>query len=281
MSNTIKTTLLLGLLTGLIMGFGNYLGGTQGLVIAFGFAALMNFGSFWFSDKIVLKMYRAQPVDMQQAPQLYGIVHDLVTRNQMPMPKLYIIPGESPNAFATGRNPENAAVAVTEGLLRLMRPEELEGVLAHELAHVKNRDTLISTVAATMAGAIMIMANMLRWAAIFGGVQRDERGGGMAQLLIMTIIAPIAAMMIQFAISRSREFQADSTGARLARNSLGLASALEKLGHASKRIPMRAQPQTAHLFIVNPLSGSGMARLFTTHPPLEERIERLRAMAVV
>ena len=280
MQNAIKTTLLLGLLTGLIMGFGNYLGGSQGLIIAFGFAAVMNFGAFWWSDKVVLKMYRARPVDMSDAPELYQLVHNLVTRNQMPMPKLYIIPGESPNAFATGRNPEHAAVAVTEGLLRLLQPEELEGVLAHELSHVKNRDTLISTVAATMAGAIMILATMLRWAAIFGGVQRDERGGGLFQLLIMTIVAPIAAMMIQFAISRSREFQADATGARLARNPLGLASALEKLAYASKRHPMRAQPQTAHLFIVNPLSGSVVSRLFATHPALEERIQRLRAMTV-
>lgn len=278
MSNTIKTTLLLGLLTGLIIGFGNYLGGSQGIVIAFGFAAVMNFGAYWWSDKIVLRMYRAQPVDMQQAPELYSIVNELVTRNQMPMPKLYIIPDESPNAFATGRNPQNAAVAVTQGLLRLMRRDEIMGVLGHELAHVKNRDTLISTVAATMAGAIMMLANMLRWAAIFGGVQRDDRQGGLGQLLILTIVAPIAAMMIQFAISRSREFQADATGAKLAGNPLALASALEKLSQASERIPMAAQPQTAHLFIVNPLSGSAISRMFSTHPPIEERIKRLRGM---
>ena len=279
MSNTIKTTLLLGLLTGLIMGFGNYLGGSQGLVIAFGFATIMNFGAFWFSDKVVLRMYRAQEADEAQFPDLYHTVRSLVQRGGLPMPKVYIIPGESPNAFATGRNPGHAAVAVTHGLLEFMRPEELEGVLAHELAHVKNRDTLISTVAATLSGVIMMLANILRWTAIFGGGGRDNRGGGgLIQLLLMTIIAPMAAMLIQFAISRSREFQADATGARIAGSPLGLASALEKLGAACDRIPMTAQPATAHLFIVNPLSGSGMTKLFSTHPPLEERISRLRSM---
>lgn len=279
MSNTIKTTLLLGLLTGLIMGFGSYLGGSQGLVIAFGFATVMNFGAFWFSDKVVLRMYRAQEADEAQFPDLYRTVRSLVQRGGLPMPKVYIIPGESPNAFATGRNPSHAAVAVTHGLLKLMRPEELEGVLAHELAHVKNRDTLISTVAATLSGVIMMLANMLRWTAIFGGGGRDNRGGGgLIQLLLMTIIAPMAAMLIQFAISRSREFQADATGARIAGSPLGLASALEKLGAACDRIPMTAQPATAHLFIVNPLRGSGVTKLFSTHPPLEERIGRLRSM---
>lgn len=283
MSSTIKTTLLLGLLTGLIMAFGQFLGGSQGLVIAFLFAGIMNFGSFWFSDKIVLAMYRAQPVDMNQAPELYRIVHNLVTRARLPMPKLYIIPGDSPNAFATGRNPEHAAVAVTEGALRLLRPDELEGVLGHELAHVSNRDTLISTVAATMAGVVMMLANMARWAAIFGGFQRDEReeGGGLIGLLLMTILAPIAAMVIQLAISRSREFQADATGARFAGSPAGLASALEKIAAATTRIPLDATPQTAHLFIVSPLSGSAIARLFSTHPPVEERVRRLREMIVV
>jgi len=278
-SNTIKTTLLLGLLTGLIMGFGSYLGGSQGLVIAFVFAAVMNFGAYWFSDKMVLSMYRAQPADEAQAPELYGIVHNLVTRAGLPMPRLYILPSDSPNAFATGRSPQHAAVAVTQGLLRMMRPEELEGVLAHELGHVKNRDTLISTVAATLAGVVMMLANMLRWAAIFGGIQRDERdGGGIIQLLVMTIVAPLAAMVIQLAISRSREYQADSTGAHLAGNPLGLAAALEKLERGSERVPLAANPQTAHLFIVNPLSGSAMTKLFSTHPPLEERVRRLRSM---
>ncbi|OFV89810.1 MAG: protease HtpX [Acidobacteria bacterium RBG_16_68_9] len=283
MSNTIKTTLLLGLLTGIIMGFGQFLGGSQGLVIAFVLAGIMNFGAYWFSDRLVLAMYRAQPVDMAQAPELYGIVHNLVTRARMPMPKLYLIPSGSPNAFATGRSPEHAAVAVTEGIVRLLRPEELEGVLAHELAHVKNRDTLISTVAATLAGVVMMLANMVRWAAIFGGMQRNERdnGGGLVGLLVMSIVAPIAAMVIQLAISRSREFQADATGAAFAGNPLGLASALEKITAAAGRVPLEASPQTAHLFIVNPVTGSTIARLFSTHPPIEERVRRLREMVVV
>ncbi len=280
MSNTIKTTLLLGLLTGLIMAFGQYLGGSSGMVVAFVFAGVMNFGAFWFSDTLVLKMYRAQPVDEAQAPELYRIVRSLVMRAQIPMPRLYVLPDDAPNAFATGRNPAHAAVAVTEGLLRIMGPQELEGVLAHELSHVANRDTLISTLAATLAGVVMMLANMLRWAAIFGGGQRDERddGGGLIGLLAMTIVAPLAAMLIQFAISRSREFEADASGARITGNPLGLASALEKLEAASARVPMQAQPQTAHMFIVNPLCGSGMARLFSTHPPVEERVRRLRGL---
>lgn len=283
MSNTIKTTLLLGLLTGLILAMGKYLGGSQGIVIAFAFAAVMNFSAYWFSDKMVLRMYSARPVDETEAPQLYRIVRELVAKSQMPMPKVYIIPTDTPNAFATGRNPQHAAVAVTEGIVRLLRPEELEGVLAHELAHVKNRDTLTSTVAATLAGAIMMLANMLRWSAIFGGMQSDERdrGGGLFGLLAMTIVAPLAATLIQLAISRSREFQADATGAHLVHNPFGLASALEKLETANERAPMPATPQTAHLFIVNPLSGSTFSRLFSTHPPLEERIRRLRAMTAV
>ncbi len=283
MSNTIKTTLLLGLLTGLILAIGSYLGGSQGIVIAFVLAAVMNFGAYWFSDKMVLRMYSAKPVDEAQAPELYRIVRNLVAKNQMPMPKVYIIPTEAPNAFATGRNPEHAAVAVTEGILRLLRPEELEGVLAHELAHVKNRDTLTSTIAATLAGAIMVLADMLRWSAIFGGMQSNdrERGGGVFGLLAMTILAPLAATVIQLAISRSREFEADATGARMVHNPFGLAAALEKLEMANQRAPMPATPQTAHLFIVNPLSGSTFARLFSTHPPLEERIRRLRAMTSV
>lgn len=284
MSNTLKTTLLLGLLTGLIIGIGQYLGGSQGVVIAFVFAAIMNFGSYWFSDKLVLRMYGAQPVDEAQAPELYSMVRNLTTQNGMPMPKIYIMATDAPNAFATGRNPEHAAVAVTQGILRLLRPEELQGVLAHELAHVKNRDTLTSTIAATMAGAIMMLADMLRWSAIFGGGgQSDDRdrGGGMLGLLAMTILAPLAAMLIQMAISRSREFEADATGARMVHNPLGLAAALEKLEMGNQRVPMPTSPQTAHLFIVNPLSGSAFARLFSTHPPLEERIQRLRAMTTV
>lgn len=281
MSNAIKTALLLGLLTGLIIAIGRYLGGNQGVVIAFVLAAAMNFGAYWFSDKIVLRMYSAQPVEESQAPGLYRIVRHLVESNQMPMPKVYIIPTDAPNAFATGRNPRNAAIAVTQGILRLLNAEELEGVLAHELAHVKNRDTLTSTIAATLAGAIMVLADMLRWSAIFGGFQsndRDREGGGIVGLLAITILAPIAATLIQLAISRSREFEADATGARLTHNPLGLASALEKLEMASQRVPMPATAQTAHLFIVNPLSGSSIARLFSTHPPIEERVRRLRSM---
>jgi heat shock protein HtpX len=282
-SNAVKTTLLLGLLTGIVLAIGRFLGGNQGIVIAFVFAAVMNFGAYWFSDKMVLRMYSAQPVDESQAPELYALVRNLVPRIQMPMPKVYIIPTDTPNAFATGRNPENAAVAVTQGILRLLRPEELEGVLAHELAHVKNRDTLTSTVAATLAGAIMMIASMLRWSAILGGVERDDRdrGGGIFGLLAMTILAPLAATLIQMAISRSREFEADATGARLIHNPFGLASALEKLETANEQAPMPATPQTAHLFIVNPLSGAAFSRLFSTHPPLEERIRRLRAMTTV
>lgn len=282
MSNMLKTTLLLGLLTGIILWFGEFLGGSQGLVIAFVFAAIMNFGSYWFSDKLVLAMYGARPVGMNEVPDLYRIVQNLATRAHMPMPKLYVIPSEAANAFATGRSPEHAAVAVTEGIMRLMTWEELEGVLAHELSHVRNRDILISSIAATLAGVIMMLANMVRWAAIFGGVSRDEReeGGGLVGLLVMSIVAPLAAMIIQLAISRSREYQADASGAELLHNGEPLARALEKLEYASQRMPLDANPQTAHLFIVNPLSGRSLANLFSTHPPLEERIRRLRAMRV-
>jgi heat shock protein HtpX len=282
MSNMLKTTLLLALLTGLIMWIGDYLGGSQGLVIAFVFAAVMNFGSYWFSDKLVLSMYRARPVGMNEAPDLYRIVQNLATRAHMPMPKLYVIPSDAANAFATGRNPEHAAVAVTEGIMRLMSWDELEGVLAHEISHVRNRDILISSIAATLAGAIMMLANMMRWAAIFGGFSRNDReeGGGIVGLLAMTILAPLAAMLIQMAISRSREYQADASGAELLHNGEPLARALEKLETAAERVPLQASPQTAHLFIVNPLTGRSFANLFSTHPPLEERIRRLRGMRV-
>ncbi|HVM98501.1 MAG TPA: zinc metalloprotease HtpX [Candidatus Acidoferrales bacterium] len=278
MSNGIKTVLLLGLLTGLIMGFGQMLGGTQGLAVAFVFAVAMNFGSYWFSDKIVLAMYGARPVDMNEAPDLYRVVHNLATRAQIPMPKLYVIPSEAANAFATGRSPQHAAVAVTEGIMRLMSWEEIEGVIAHELSHVRNRDILISSVAATLAGVIMMLANMVRWTALFGGMSRDEReeGGGVFGLLAMSLLAPLAATLIQLAISRSREYQADASGAALIGSGEPLARALEKLEDASQRVPLDANPQTAHLFITNPLSGQSLTRLFSTHPPLQERIARLR-----
>jgi len=278
----LRTTLLLGALTGLIMAIGHLLGGSQGLVVAFIFAAVMNFGSYWFSDKIVLSMYGARQVSEAEAPMLYRIVHNLALQAGMPMPKLYIIPTDAANAFATGRNPEHAAVAVTEGILRMMNERELTGVLAHELSHVKNRDILISSIAATLAGVIMMIANMARWAAIFGGYSRSddrEGGGGVLGLIAMSILAPVAAMIIQMAISRTREYAADASGARTSGDPLALAAALRKLGLASERIPLDASPQTSHLFIVNPLSGRSLMQLFSTHPPLEDRIARLEAMA--
>ncbi|HKA55460.1 MAG TPA: zinc metalloprotease HtpX [Candidatus Binatia bacterium] len=278
----LRTTLLLGALTGIIMAIGQLLGGSQGLVVAFIFAAVMNFGSYWFSDKIVLSMYGAREVSEAEAPMLYRIVHNLALQAGMPMPKLYIIPTDAANAFATGRNPQHAAVAVTEGILRMMNERELTGVLSHELSHVKNRDILISSIAATLAGVIMMIANMARWAAIFGGYSRSddrEGGGGVLGLIAMSILAPIAAMIIQMAISRTREYAADASGARVSGDPLALASALRKLGLASERIPLDASPQTSHLFIVNPLSGRSLMQLFSTHPPLEDRIARLEAMA--
>jgi heat shock protein HtpX len=278
MVNGLKTALLLGLMTGLFIAIGGLLGGRSGMLIAFVMALIMNFVSFWFSDKIVLKMYGAQPIGEAEAPMVYRIVRNLATKARMPMPKLYLIPAPPPNAFATGRSPQHAAVAVTEGILRIMNEEELEGVLAHELSHVLNRDVLISTVAATIAGAISILANTAMW---FGG-GRDEEGRSANPIaLIATIIfAPLAAMLIQMAVSRSREFQADASGAQLTRRPTGLASALAKLHQANQIVPMDANPATSHLFIVNPLSGRSLANLFATHPPIEERIARLRAMRV-
>ncbi|MFQ5828266.1 MAG: zinc metalloprotease HtpX [Candidatus Methylomirabilia bacterium] len=280
MSNTFKTGLLLAVLTVLLILFGGALGGQQGMTIALVFALVMNLGSYWFSDRIVLAMYRAKPIEESRAPGLYRIVRTLATRAGIPTPRVYLIPSESPNAFATGRNPQNSAVAVTEGIVRLLDEQELEGVLAHELAHVKNRDVLIATIAATLAGAITYLSFMARWAAIFGGFRRDsdDEGGGIFGLILMAILAPIAAMLVQVAVSRAREYQADATGARLAGQPWGLAGALEKLHMGSRALPMHTSPATAHLFIVNPLSGGAWLKLFSTHPPVEERIARLRSM---
>ncbi|MCK9197688.1 MAG: zinc metalloprotease HtpX [Syntrophales bacterium] len=278
--NTFKTTLLLGALTGLLLLIGGYFGGRGGVVIAFIFAIVMNFGAYWFSDKLILKMYNAQEVNETQARELYAMVRGLAMRASLPMPKVYIIPEQTPNAFATGRDEQHAVVAVTEGILRILSADELEGVLAHELTHIKNRDMLIGSIAATLAGAIMMLANMAQWAAIFGGVNRDddEGGGGIIGLILMAILAPLAATLIQMAISRSREYLADEGGARVSGKPYGLASALEKLGRASQAVPMDANPSTAHMFIVNPLSGRALMNLFSTHPPIEERVSRLRGM---
>lgn len=279
MSNIFKTAALLGALTALLVLIGGALGGQQGMLVAFFFALVMNFASYWFSDKLVLAMYRAEPIEEAEAPGLYRVLRTLATRAGIPMPRVYLIPSQTPNAFATGRNPERAAVAVTQGIMQILDEQELEGVLAHELAHVKNRDVLIATIAATLAGAITYLAHMAQWAAIFGGRRDDEEeGGGAFGAILMAILAPIAAMLIQLAVSRAREYQADATGARLAGQPLGLAKALEKLHRASQALPMQASPATAHLFIVNPLSGGAWLTLFSTHPPIEERMARLRAM---
>ena len=276
MGNQIRTTVLLTLMMVFFMFIGNLLGGRQGLIIAFFFAAGMNFFSYWYSDKIVLRMYNAREATPGQAPELYSLVQDLANKAGLPTPRVYIIPKDSPNAFATGRNPENAVIAVTEGLLKIMNHDELAGVLGHELAHVNHRDILIGSIAATMAGAIMMLASIARWSAIFGVGSDDNEGMGGFGLIIMSILAPIAAVLIQTAISRSREYMADASGARYAQNNEGLASALEKLGSYSGKRPMNANPSTAHMFIVNPLSGQKMTRLFSTHPPLNDRIARLR-----
>jgi len=279
MSNIFKTALLLAALTAMLVLIGGAIGGEQGMVVAFMLALVMNFASYWFSAKIVLAMYRARPIDEAQAPRLYTVVRRLATRAGIPMPRVYLIPTDTPNAFATGRNPQHAVVAVTEGLLRILDDEELEGVLAHELAHVANRDVLISTIAATLAGAITYLAHMAQWAAIFGGRGGDdEEGTNPVAAMLLAIVAPIAAMLVQLAVSRAREFQADASGARYAGRPWGLAKALEKLEMASQVAPMHANPATAHLFIVNPLRGQAFMKLFSTHPPIEERIARLRSM---
>jgi heat shock protein HtpX len=282
MGNLIKTGFLLAVLTCLLVLVGGAIGGQQGMTIAFVLAFVMNVGSYWFSDKIVLSMYGAQPVDEAQAPGLYRIIRELAAEAKIPVPPIYLIQDDSPNAFATGRNPSHAAVAVTAGILRIMSEDELKGVLAHELSHVKNRDTLTMTIAATLAGAITYLAQMAQWAAIFGGGRRSDDegngGGGVIGMLLMAILAPLAAMLIQMAISRGREYEADASGARLCHRASGLERALEKLDAASRQLPMAATPATAHLFIVNPLTGRGFATLFSTHPPIEERVARLRAM---
>jgi heat shock protein HtpX len=283
--NTLRTTILLAVLTALLVWIGDMLGGRQGAIIALLLAGGMNFFSYWFSDKIVIKMYGGQEVSAQDDPEFYGLVQDLTQRAGLPMPKVYVLPQDTPNAFATGRNPEHAAVAVTDGIRRILDKRELAGVLGHELSHVKHRDILVSTIAATLAGAIGYLAQMAQWAMIFGGNRdRDEEGGGnIFGLIVMMIVAPIAAMLIQMAVSRSREYGADEGGAKVTGDPLALASALRKLHMGAQNIPLEVNNATAnataHMFIVNPLTGHGLASLFSTHPPMEERIARLEAMA--
>ncbi|MGQ0680146.1 MAG: zinc metalloprotease HtpX [Actinomycetota bacterium] len=284
MKNNMKTVVLLGGLAGLLVGVGNLLGGRSGAFLGLVFAAFMNLGAYWYSDKIALRMSKARPVTRNDLPELYLMVENLVRRANLPMPALYVVPSEQPNAFATGRNPEHAAVAVTEGILKRLSPEELQGVVAHELAHVRNRDILIASVAATIAGAISFIAQMAQWAALFGGGHRDNDRGpaGIVGLMVGIIVAPLAAMVLQMSLSRSREFQADAVGAQIAGRPDGLASALRKLERGAQQIPMAVNPSAAPLYIVNPLRGQfakGLAGLFSTHPPTEERVRRLEEMA--
>lgn len=281
MYNTLKTGVLLVILAAILMFIGGAVAGRGGLLIALFIALGMNVASYWFSDRIVLGIYGAHEISESDAPQLYRIIRHLAQRARLPMPRVYLMPSASPNAFATGRNPQHAAVAVTEGILQLLNEQELEGVLAHELAHIKNRDTLTMTVTATLASAIMWLAQMAQWTAFFGGFSRDEddNGGGLVGLLVSIFIAPIAATLVQMAISRSREYAADNAGAHIAGTPYGLANALEKLTVAAQRVPASATPATAHLFIVNPLSRQSLTTLFSTHPPIEERVRRLRSMA--
>lgn len=279
--NNFKTVVLMVTLTLMLVFIGGFLGGKSGMTIALLMAFAMNFIAYWFSDKIVLKMYGAREVTEAEAPELYQVVAGLSQKANLPMPKVYIIDQEQPNAFATGRNPNKGAVAVTTGIMKIFSREELEGVIAHELSHIKHRDILIGTIAATIAGAISYLAQMAQWAAIFGGGRNDEeRGGSPIAALVMMIVGPIAAMLVQMAISRSREYGADKGGALITGNPLYLAKALKKLASASHRIPMAANPATSHMFIVNPLSGGGLVKLFSTHPPIEERIARLEAMSL-
>ena len=279
--NNLKTTFLLVFLTLLLIFVGGAIGGRGGMMIAFVMAMGMNFVSYWFSDKIVLAMYRAKEASQNDVPELYNTVSILASRAEIPMPRIYIIDNPTPNAFATGRNPQHAAIAVTTGILNVLNREELAGVLGHELAHVEHRDILISTIAAAIAGAISMIANIAQWGLIFGGGRNDREGsGGLVGSLLMIIVAPIAAMLVQMAVSRSREFEADRGGAIISGNPISLANALRKLDRASHQIPMNANPATAHMFIVNPLTGGGFFKLFSTHPPMEERIARLENMAI-
>jgi heat shock protein HtpX len=278
--NGFKTAALMAVMMALFLFVGNLLGGQAGMTIAFVFSLLLNFGSYWFSDKIVLSMYRAKEVSRAEYPVLYRIVENLASKANLPMPKVYVIDSQTPNAFATGRNPEHSAVAVTTGIMNILSEDELEGVIAHELTHIKNRDILVGTIAATLVGTITLIARMAGWAAMFGGSRSDDRDGNIFYELALIIIAPIAAMLIQLAISRSREFMADEGGALVSGNPMGLASALDKLSKANEVIPMRtAKESTAHMFIVSPLSGKSFAKLFSTHPPIEERIKRLKEIA--
>jgi len=280
MNNTFKTGMLMATLTALLVVAGSALGGPRGAIFAFIFALVMNFGSYWYSDKIVLKMYRGREISRDEMPQVFSMVERLTRQAGLPMPKLYLTPQPEPNAFATGRDPEHAAIAVTTGITQLLDKEELEGVLAHEIAHIKNRDILISTLAATMAGAITMLASIARWGMLFGGLGSDDDEGGGLGAIVMMIVAPLAAMLIQMAISRAREYKADQAGAAICGRPQGLASALQKLEDCARRRPMaQATPATAHMFIINPLRGKRMAALFSTHPPTEERVKRLRELA--
>lgn len=276
--NNLKTVALLGALTGIFLFIGGMAGGRQGMLIALVFAALMNFVSYWFSDRIVLRAYRASELPESEAPRVHAMVRELCLQAQMPMPAIYVFEQDSPNAFATGRDPKQAVIALSSGILRLMGEAELKGVVAHELTHVVNRDTLLQTVAATLAGAIMFLAYQARWFGVFAGGRDDDERGGIVGLMAMAVLAPLAATLIQMAISRSREYKADAGAAQLTHNPEGLAAALEKLTAYSKQLPLPATRQTAHLFIVSPLSGKSLLSLFSTHPPIEERVARLRAM---
>jgi len=273
-----KTVLLLGALTGIFLLIGGMAGGRQGMLLALVFAGLMNFISYWFSDKIVLKAYRANELPESEAPRIYAMVRELSQQAQIPMPSIYVFEQDSPNAFATGRNPAKAVIALSRGIIQLMGEAELKGVIAHELTHVINRDTLLATIAATLAGAIMFLGYQMRWLGLFSGGRDDDNRGGVMGMIVMAILAPLAATIIQMAISRSREYKADAGSAELTHNPEGLASALEKLTAYSKKLPLQATQQTAHLFIVSPLSGKSLLSLFSTHPPIEERVARLRQM---